>query len=482
METPTDKRSCSERACIRMTRQEHYYRKIAKRLPEYAKAAQKTYIWARQNSSQGEAEQITASYCIAPTIYAYVEWLLADAIQRGIKRLYFLARDGYQMLEVAHVIKEQRNYSIELRYLYCSRYALQLPVYHLDENYLDYICTGGKELRLKQVLERGGLTEPEVDIVLQEQGKEGDILLTYQEVRALKDTLQRSSYFNDMVLCHSKEAYETCMAYLQQEGLLDSVVYGIVDSGWIGTMQATLQKLLRSAGYVREIEGYYFGLYEIPAHMNEDRYHTFYFNPQGDYRRKIWFNNNLFEVIFSAPEGMTLGYQKDGNEYKPMFRTSKGDTRLIEQQLQLIRQFARELYIQSKDIQNVVALKKRLSGGIVWILKAFMTYPSREEAEVYGNIEFTDYMLDTGMTVLAEPMTREQLNVNHLFNRYWQMRKGSYVPTSFWLMGSLNRSQGNRLELGWHRFWILTYYYATYVKKDLNQIKNRKKFGVIQHE
>lgn len=465
-----------------MTRQKLYDTKISKNLPEYAQAARKTYFWAEQKGKQEEKNgsfvQASTVYCIATTVYAYVEWLLADAKNRNLKRLYFLARDGYQMLEVARIIKKRRNYDLELRYLYCSRYALQLPIFHSTEDYLDYICVGGKEVLLRQVLERGGLTQLEVETVLKEQGKTGDMHLSYQEIQNLKMELKKSEYFKECVFDHSEKAYDTCIAYLKQEGLFDSEPYGIVDSGWIGTMQAALQRLLRLAGSSTELEGYYFGLYDVPVYMDEKRYHTFYFSANGGYKRKMWFNNNLFEVIFSAPEGTTLGYEKEGMEYKPILGCEKMQTVSCSQQLPIIRKFAEELCLQPEAIQDTEALRRRLSRGIAEVLKEFMIYPSKEEAEQYGDIEFTDHVLDRETVVLAEPLTVKELRRNHLFFRYIQKRKGNYVPTSYWLAGTLMRIELRPIQVSWHRFWILAYKYAVYMKKDMIRAINKRKAGV----
>ena len=37
----------------------------------------------------------------------------------------------------------------------------------------------------------------------------------------------------DMIYIHSRDAYANAFGYLKQEGLLDSVRYAVVDSGWV---------------------------------------------------------------------------------------------------------------------------------------------------------------------------------------------------------------------------------------------------------
>jgi predicted HAD superfamily hydrolase len=45
----------------------------------------------------------------------------------GITRIYFLARDGELLVEIAKLIIEHYSLKIEARYLYVSRQSLHLP-------------------------------------------------------------------------------------------------------------------------------------------------------------------------------------------------------------------------------------------------------------------------------------------------------------------------------------------------------------------
>src|SRR5699024_7318970 len=57
---------------------------------------------------------------LAPFLVCYVRWVLDQALQRGIKRLYFVARDGEVMYKIARQLKRPGD-DIEMRYLYGSR-------------------------------------------------------------------------------------------------------------------------------------------------------------------------------------------------------------------------------------------------------------------------------------------------------------------------------------------------------------------------
>ena len=135
----------------------------------------------------------------------------------------------------------------------------------------------------------------------------------------MKDRLKKIPLLFHYIDSHSKEAYGTAIGYLTQEGLLEPVPYALVDSGWIGTIQQSIEHLLRQKQPDRKLEGYYFGLYEIPEGEERENYHSFYFTPWGEIKRKVHFSNSLFEAVFSAPEGMTLSYRTEGEKDKIIY-------------------------------------------------------------------------------------------------------------------------------------------------------------------
>ena len=57
----------------------------------------------------------------------YVWWILQEAEKAGIKTLYFLARDGWLLREIALAICEHYSLDIKCKYLYFSRISLRTP-------------------------------------------------------------------------------------------------------------------------------------------------------------------------------------------------------------------------------------------------------------------------------------------------------------------------------------------------------------------
>jgi len=59
-------------------------------------------------------------------LYPYVCWIICKSIEMQIDRLYFIARDGYVLKQIADSIINERKINIETRYIYGSRVAWRI--------------------------------------------------------------------------------------------------------------------------------------------------------------------------------------------------------------------------------------------------------------------------------------------------------------------------------------------------------------------
>ena len=212
--------------------------------------------------------EVINTYVVCPVIALYVLWVLTEAVKHRQKRLYFMARDGYLMYQAAVYYCEKYHLDIECRYIYCSRYALRVPMYHLDmKAALDYICSGGVDVTPAKIMKRADLTEHESKQVLAEVFQEcGEHeILPYSELKRVKEKLMHCGSFLLYMKRHSEKKYPLLKGYLEQNGLLEDEPVAIVDSGWTGSIQRTLNLVLKKMGRKQSLEGYYFGLYELPS-------------------------------------------------------------------------------------------------------------------------------------------------------------------------------------------------------------------------
>ena len=323
---------------------------------------------------------------VAPVLCDFVGWVLNSAREKGIKRLYFLARDGWIMYNAAERIAAKHNLHVELKYLYCSRMSLRLAALaDLGDEAYRYLLEGGFALTPAIILGRLRLDAEQRKSVYRDIGFEGDENLEMGKTvaAAFCDKLRNSSVYNGYI----KEVAESCkqgaMTYLLQEGLLSDEQYALVDSGWTGSMQ----RMFRVLTGKKQI-GYYFGLYSKPAE-EDGEFNAYLFDKSTSPRLVSRFNNHLFEALCSAPHGMTVGYEVKEGKAVPIFNNEKS----LNSDLPLLDVQEQEIY---GYIENSYTLPEK-TGGIKQrqdfafpLLDRLMFEPDREIAERYGALRFSD--------------------------------------------------------------------------------------------
>lgn len=377
---------------------------------------------------------------MAPVMCMYVLWVLGEALRSGRKRLYFLARDGYSMYQMAKIFCDIMELPIECRYLYCSRYAWRLAEYHLlQEKSLEFICLGGIDVTLEKVMHRAGLSDEEGLWAARLLHREEDFHtpLSYGQVKELRPRLAKCSYFMERMLKHSEEKYPLVCGYLRQEGMLEDN-WAIVDSGWTGSMQKTLQHILDSMGYQGRVEGYYFGMYEYPPETDKRLYHTWFFGPKEALRHKVYFSNSLFECIFSSPEGMTVGYRECGDKYFPMLEYQESPNKdKISRSTDYLKQYAKLLgTTYNREILNQAGTGAEIAFSLLYY---FMGKPVLEEALEYGSYVFCDDVIGENEQRVAAALTYKEVKENRLLykGRNLVKKQGASIKESAWLEGSI---------------------------------------------
>lgn len=348
-------------------------------------------------------DQLTEHFS-GPLLFSYVWWVLHQAVHMRIGRLYFLARDGCLLREMAEQFCRSCRLPIECRYLYCSRMALRTPCCHLigDEAY-DLLLLGGYRVSLRSLLDRVGLEDSERQEVYRECGlvsRDKDVLLPEKELALVRRLLRGSETYRRAVGRRSREAYPAVMGYLRQEGLFDGATVAIVDSGWTGSMQRSLRQLLQSGGYAGRIVGFYFGMYAPPKSPEDGAYFTWFFSGRDHLLRKIPFNNNLFECLLSAPHGMTAGYREERGTYVPVcLPCTEGYRQTVRRQMaRVLRYTQRRLETLDFGRFHGKALLKESEK----IVSRYMAHPTREEAVAWGEYLFCDDLTDGYLLPLAD--------------------------------------------------------------------------------
>lgn len=476
---------------INMQKRYEQYRKILKK-SEWLEYPVKRILKENQTISgrKNNIKEQTAYCVLAPALNGFVVWLLQNALDKGVQRLYFLARDGYFMYRIACRYCEEFDLPLECKYLCCSRYSLRIPAYHTNrKEALSYICRGGIDVTLQKIFDRSGITWEEQKKVLEQllgleegSGEYSKILsevIPYSKLGEVRKALETCTYFWKCVDKRSREAMPSLRGYLEMEGLLEDKKAALVDSGWVGSMQKILNRTVQQMGRKEELEGYYWGIYELPADVDAKKYHCYYFSPQKELRAKVYFSNCLFESVFSAPHGLTLGYQKREAHFEPYFSECSRSRRIFMEETERDLLRYTNTLLEAVKCRNAKNKKKRTENllsefwDLDWkkarkitkkLLYLFMGKPVREEAACYGELRFSDDVLDTNTRRTAELMTETELADNHVWNKMLVMfgvRK-NYIVESAWYEGSAALF-GQNVKRHWRQYAI--YKYLLYIRQ-----------------
>ena len=152
----------------------------------------------------------------APMLVGYALWVAGQARQRGLKRLYFVARDGAVMLEAARPVLEVVAPELELRYLHGSRQPWIFGAAATSDVVLDRWVTPRRDFTARTALARVALTaeraheltgDPLTDPARQ------DVPLAADERDRLADLLRRTPLREVVREAADRTAQETCLLY-----------------------------------------------------------------------------------------------------------------------------------------------------------------------------------------------------------------------------------------------------------------------------
>lgn len=278
--------------------------KFLKRFPDNAAlqllVGQARYT-RRVDHMKTTAERMGSSIC-GPLMYCYVDWLLQECVRKGIKRLYFIARDGYLPKIIADRLIKDRDLPIISHYLYGSRKAWRMC--SLRKEYFDLTrlvaWTYPEKIttveRLAQLLEL-----PAYDLVdyLPYGCKNAKTELSPQSLRYIVKKLEEDELFKTFYLKRLKDKRELTVRYLKQEVDVSDDHFAFVDASGIGLNQGCLHQLMMDF-YKEPIHSFFFRMDKVNME-NDCIYHVFYPNePQ---------NRIMADILFRAPHGQTSGYK-----------------------------------------------------------------------------------------------------------------------------------------------------------------------------
>ncbi|MBO6206141.1 MAG: HAD-IA family hydrolase [Lachnospiraceae bacterium] len=317
---------------------------------------------------------------LAPLLYGFSVWLQNKASERNIKKLYFLARDGYLLQKAFEIVYE--NSTINSKYLYVSRRALRIPIFYTCKDLKEFISfiPKNKYLSRKEIFDLLGLDDSNITTWQEAGFTDTDLVFT----NALLDN-RNFNRFYQLIEHESKErargSFTVFIDYLKENGFNGKV--GIVDIGWAGTIQRCMNRLIDAMEEDVEVNGFYVGLTkEAESDLNGIGFISSKYMPQVA-------TAGLFEYPFLAHEGSLKKMTRINGKIEPCvgvyeYENDKENFNYINE-------------MQNGALEGVKVLKNYLSLDDSYPLDVYYKalyrltkLPTLKEANCFGEMMFYD--------------------------------------------------------------------------------------------
>ncbi len=266
----------------------------------------------------------------------YVHWAVHDAIKKGDKILYFVARDGHHLKRIADEIIKTEGLSIETKYIYASRRVWRIP------SFIDHIDVGfwgqgygnfGKLSSYSKMLKALDMEEADFRRIFPElNAVNEDTEFTQPFALSLVNIFKGSKKYEDYLLAKAAEERIPVCAYLEQE-IDKNKQFSIVEYWGRGYTQENFTRLWQQVVGKEVPSVFYYSRSTLPS----DEYNI---------RRNFTCNPNaqqFIEAIFAnLPYRSLEEYAYENGRWEPVIKPLDCDITLYESMQAYLPMFARD--------------------------------------------------------------------------------------------------------------------------------------------
>jgi FMN phosphatase YigB (HAD superfamily) len=262
---------------------------------------------------------------LGPILTCFMLWTFQRARAAGLRRLYFVSRDGQVLRETALALQARLPAfaGIECRYLYGSRIAWHhASLVALTPRHLNWLLNPQPAIDAGILAHRLGVARevlagclrrtPAADLADKTPWNGGDLQRLRAALPACEETLLQTADAPGRV--------STAHRYFEQEGLFDGTPWGVVELGWSGSMLTSLYHALGAPG---RLTAFYLGQTgedpELPVNVSLT---SFLMDPDGAQVAlgpNLWLPEML-EALTAADHPTVLGYRKRDARVEPVFK------------------------------------------------------------------------------------------------------------------------------------------------------------------
>lgn len=259
----------------------------------------------------GDAYYIGGRYA-GPVLYSYAEWIVDQSIKKKVKRLYFIARDGYLIKKLVDIILTDKAMPIKTDYIYGSRKAWRMASLSQSHYNLYQLILWSHAYRIDSLRELASVIQiPLQDLYAYLPGtyrknKDKDYI-SNQELEYIARKLSQDEEFKNFHLQKLSNERQLAQEYLFQKLDIQDDDFAFVDVSGGGLTQGCLRELIKDK-YSKPIRTFFFKI---------DRVNLIEGSITDTFMPSFLDNNLTIEMMCRAPHGQTVGYLREGETIKP---------------------------------------------------------------------------------------------------------------------------------------------------------------------
>ncbi len=334
-----------------------------------------------------------------PLFLGYTRWCLDEATRRDLTDLYFLARGGQIFLRIAEQLNPPQG--PRLHYLHTSRLAFSGAFDRDDLARLHQLaapCLAHHSVR--QTLANLGLEADELTLPDRWPRTRWDENLSFEERAALADWLLAPARIGQVQQALSARS-ERARDYLLAAGLGHRAA-GLVDTGWMGTIQRNIEHLLGQPAGAAPLQGFYLGLGPVREFTSTGSYDAYTNTFRRLSLRREATHLILLELMARGDHSPLLGFSRQAGAVIPIHAPADA---------------AQQREVRLFQAAILAFVRHSLSAGLTWppheiaapvLIEHYLEFfnrPSRMEAEAIARIPHSDQILEQRHVTLCRPMS-----------------------------------------------------------------------------
>jgi glycosyltransferase involved in cell wall biosynthesis len=349
---------------------------------------------------------------VGPLHHAFLGWVTARASQMGLKKLFFLARDGCQLVKGFELFRKHYGLEMEGQYTFASRRLWNFAgIERLDSDSLAFLLTPNPCLRVRDFFARiSPELVPRENIARQFGFKNLDERIT-TPTGVFRSETQHQNLRRLLCECEPQivglaaRERKVLLAYFADIGLLNDRV-GLVDIGWAASSSQSLQKLLAAAGKSAPVPGFYFATWSHAAAAVEAGCPIeSFFTDLGEPKHRfdlLTESVELVETFFSAPHPTVVGVARHDGQWTPQYGDREVDAP-TEANLETAAASALDFIRDALGIWPQTPVTPPF-GYLETVLERLLRHPTKSEAATFGKFAWRNTFGGSGpLRQLATP-------------------------------------------------------------------------------